>query len=113
MCDLNLLPCPFCGGGAYLAPTRLVAMICCNTCETSSKAYPSKDAAITAWNRRTSTSLVKAENKAFSHVLSLLNDVLENDNLHDFDQLYADVEDIAVQIKHLLSGESCYDEDGE
>lgn len=55
-----LLPCPFCGGGAaYDFDNTMVApyghMLTCNRCATTSGSSPSKEHAIAAWNRRTTT----------------------------------------------------------
>lgn len=49
----ELLPCPFCGGGALYTPTCHIDVVQCRVCGAQGMAAMGQhEAAITAWNRR-------------------------------------------------------------
>lgn len=51
-----LLPCPFCGGKAFLRDDTVMygnASVECDECDAETAIFIEKDAAIAAWNRRT------------------------------------------------------------
>lgn len=58
MSDLNLKPCPFCGGIAKMRIRRPMTVIYCKNCDAAIsycdyyEEGDSKDKAIEAWNRR-------------------------------------------------------------
>lgn len=71
-----LAPCPFCGGGAaYDFDNMMVApyghMLTCNRCATTSGSSPSKEHAIAAWNRRTTTTPTDDEREGLARAMCL------------------------------------------
>ena len=49
---MELKPCPFCGAEAQIAEYGRYSVYCLRQCVEQPIAYPSKEEAIKAWNRR-------------------------------------------------------------
>lgn len=61
--ELEILPCPFCGGLAKLVPPQVPpwnrifrAQVYCSSCFAKSNSYAAAEAAIESWNNRVGTS---------------------------------------------------------
>ena len=69
MSDIELKPCPFCGGKAKcIEYYGLFHVICCD-CYIAGRDRPSIDGAIEAWNTRPIEDALKAENARFREAL--------------------------------------------
>lgn len=82
--DIELKPCPFCGGKAKcIEYYGLFHVICCD-CYIAGRDRPSIDGAIDAWNTRPFEDALRAENKRLREVLERISDEFEKDEINSF-----------------------------